>query len=62
MPMKAIIPKCTEEDRAVLQQWANSSTLEARLVERAGIILRWFAWRVCKQYCTQHGNTSQYGN
>lgn len=40
MPKKAIIPKCTEEDRAVLQQWANSRTLEARLVERAGIILR----------------------
>ena len=40
MPRKAPIPKCTEQDEKMLQQLAGSRTEEARLVERARIILK----------------------
>jgi transposase len=40
MPRKAPIPKCTEQDKNMLQQLAGSRTEEARLVERAKIILK----------------------
>ena len=40
MPRRAPIPKCSEEDRKMLQQLAGSRTEEARLVERAKIILK----------------------
>jgi transposase len=40
MPRKAAIPKCSEIDRQILEQWAHSRTEEARLVERAKIILK----------------------
>lgn len=40
MPRKAPIPKCSEQDRQMLQQLAGSRTEEARLVERAKIILK----------------------
>ena len=40
MPRKAPIPKCSEQDKQMLQQLAGSRTEEARLVERAKIILK----------------------
>lgn len=40
MPRRAPIIKCSEEDKMVLQQLAGSRTEEARLVERAKIILK----------------------
>lgn len=40
MPKTAPIPPCSHEDRRTLESWAKSRTLEARLVERARIILR----------------------
>ena len=40
MPKTAPIPRCSEEDRTTLERWASSRTLEARLVERARIMLR----------------------
>src|SRR5665648_543718 len=40
MPRKAPIPKCSEIDREILEQWAHSRTEESRLVERAKIILK----------------------
>lgn len=39
MPRTAPIPACSEEDRDVLEAWAHSRTMEARLVERARIVL-----------------------
>ena len=38
MARKAPIPRCSEKDRRTIDDWANSRTLEARLVERAKII------------------------
>lgn len=38
MARKAPIPRCSEKDRSTIDEWANSRTLEARLVERARII------------------------
>jgi transposase len=35
----APIPHCSEADRQVLEDWARSRTMEARLVERARIVL-----------------------
>ncbi len=32
--------RCSEEDRTILEDWARSRTLEARLVERAGMVLQ----------------------
>ena len=40
MPRRAPIPKCSEQDKNMLQQLAGSRTEEARLVERAKIILK----------------------
>jgi transposase len=40
MPRKTPIPECTESDRKALEQMARSRAEEARLVERAKIILR----------------------
>ncbi|MBI2264257.1 MAG: helix-turn-helix domain containing protein [Armatimonadetes bacterium] len=40
MPKKVTIPKCSAEDRITLETWANSRTLEARLVERAKIMIK----------------------
>lgn len=40
MPKTASIPHCSEGDRKVLESWASSRTLEARLVERARIVLQ----------------------
>lgn len=40
MPKKPPIPRCSEEDRKTLEKWAQSRTMEARLVERAQIILK----------------------
>lgn len=39
MPRTAPVPACSAEDREVLEEWARSRTLEARLVERARIVL-----------------------
>ena len=39
MSRKPPIPRCSEEDRKTLEQWVRSRTLEARLVERAKIII-----------------------
>ena len=39
MPKTAPVPECSEEDREVLKNWAHSRTMEARLVERARIVL-----------------------
>lgn len=40
MPKTASIPHCTEEDRKMLEIWASSRSREARLVERARLILQ----------------------
>ncbi len=40
MPKKAPVLTCTEEDRATLDRWIRSRTIEARLVERAKIIMK----------------------
>ena len=40
MPKRAPIPSCSEKGRKTLEEWASSRTMEARLVERARIILR----------------------
>jgi len=39
MPKKAPIPECSPKDRQLLETFANSRTEEARLVERAKIVL-----------------------
>lgn len=39
MPKAAPVPACSQEDRQVLEAWAHSRTREARLVERARIVL-----------------------
>jgi transposase len=39
MPKRALIPKCSEKDKQRLETLANSRTEEARLVERAKIVL-----------------------
>ena len=39
MPKTAPIPECTETERQSLEEWARSRTLEARMVERARIVL-----------------------
>ena len=38
MARRAPIPRCSDKDRGTIEEWANSRTLEARLVERARII------------------------
>jgi len=43
MGRKAPIPRCSEQDRRTIEEWGNSLTLEARLVERAKIIKRCLA-------------------
>jgi len=40
MARKAQIPNCSEKDRLTLVEWANSRSLEWRLVERARIIIK----------------------
>lgn len=40
MPRRTPIPECTDSDRKALEQMARSRTEEARLVERAKIILK----------------------
>jgi transposase len=40
MSKMAPIPQCSDEDREILESWAVSRTLEARLVERAHIVLQ----------------------
>ena len=40
MPKKAPVLTCTEEDRVTLDRWIRSRTIEARLVERAKIIMK----------------------
>lgn len=39
LPKTAPVPECSRQDRQVLEDWANSRTIEARLVERARIVL-----------------------
>ena len=39
MPKTAPIPECSPEDRQRLEDWSRSRTMEARLVERARIVL-----------------------
>lgn len=47
MSKTAPIPRCSEEDRKMLESWASSRTLEVRLVERARIVLKCLeGWRV----------------
>lgn len=40
MPKTAPILRCSDDERKILEGWAGSRTLEARLVERARIILQ----------------------
>lgn len=40
MPRKAAPPLCTEQDRQTLKEWANSRSMEARLVERARMMCK----------------------
>ena len=39
MPRRSTIPTCSQEDLAILIAWSRSKTMEARLVERAKMIL-----------------------
>ena len=39
MPKTAPVPECSEADRRLLEDWARSRTMEARMVERARIVL-----------------------
>jgi transposase len=39
LPKTAPVPECSQEDRDVLEGWARSRTMEARMVERARIVL-----------------------
>ncbi|OPY64260.1 MAG: hypothetical protein A4E62_02881 [Syntrophorhabdus sp. PtaU1.Bin002] len=39
MAKRPPVPRCSEEDRKTLEVWAHSRSLEARLVERAKIII-----------------------
>ena len=39
MPRKASVPPCSTADRETLHEWSRSKTTEARLVERARIVL-----------------------
>ena len=39
MAKRPPIPRCSDEDRRTLEMWAHSRSLEARLVERAKIII-----------------------
>lgn len=39
MPKTAPIPECSQENRQILEEYAGSRTMEARLVERARIVL-----------------------
>lgn len=41
MPKKAPPLKCSENDRAILERWVKSRTMESRLVERSRIILKY---------------------
>ncbi|ADU65227.1 IS630 family transposase [Desulfurispirillum indicum] len=43
MARRAPIPRCSEEDRRTIEEWASSRTMEARLVERAKIIKKCLA-------------------
>ena len=43
MPKGYHIPKCSEKDRLLIDEWAKSRTMESRLVERAKIIQRCLA-------------------
>jgi hypothetical protein len=38
MPKGYQIPQCSEKDRLLIEEWAESRTMESRLVERAKII------------------------
>lgn len=40
MPKQPQTPSCSDQDRKVLEEWARSRTQEARLVERARIIVQ----------------------
>jgi len=40
MPRRAPVISCTSEDVATLTQWSRSRTMEARMVERAEIVMR----------------------
>lgn len=48
MPKTAAMPECSEADREVLEEWSRSRTMEARLVERAQIVLGCLAGRPVK--------------
>jgi transposase len=40
MPKSYPVPKCSEKDRLLIEEWAKRRTMESRLVERAKIIQR----------------------
>jgi len=40
MPKRYQVPKCSEEDRLLIDEWSKSRTMKARLIERAKIIQR----------------------
>jgi len=39
LPKTAPTPECSQSERQILEDWSRSRTLEARLVERARIVL-----------------------
>lgn len=51
---KAQIPNCTEKDRITLEEWANSRSLEWRLVERARIVLDLLGGRTVTEVARDH--------
>jgi len=54
MARKAPIPVCSESDRLTLHEWANSRSLEWRLVERARIILKLLDGESVKKVAESH--------
>ena len=60
MPKGYHIPKCSEKDRLLIQEWAKSRTMESRLVERARIIQRCLDGEPIKKIRNTHSSTYSY--
>ena len=55
MARRAPVPRCSERDRRRIEEWANSRTLESRLVERAKIIRGCLAGTLVTQIAQELG-------
>lgn len=54
MARRAYVPECSPDDRRSLEVWANSTSLEWRLVERARIVLKLLAGESVSQVASDH--------